>query len=661
MPEAHKPSEPKESPYLRGAPFEPLMFEAFQGVNTSTTRPGVPDKQAYWLDGFFPLDQRNLRTLYGVGTTLYTAVGKTVVFFDFANLGSTPIMIVFLSDGSVVQVNTSSGAVVTILPAASITSPSILNCGISAWGNQYVIIVANQTNGYWVWDGATLYTAGGLSPVITVTDPGNGYSSAPTVAITGGTGHGASAVAFVSGGYLTSISLTNAGVGYLATDTLSVVLTGGTTTGSGATLVGIVSSGTVSSISIVTGGSGYSPHPSITFAGPVNTRATGAVFVAASPGPITSATISWPGTGYTTATVAVTITDTASVGSASVTLMPYAVQGTAVETYAGHVWVANVAAIYYSAPGSFSDFSTNNGGGNFTSHDSFLRVGFIQLVQTNGFLYLIADSSINYISGVQTSGSPPTTTFTNQNADPQVGTPYPASVEVQGQNILFANSFGIHVLNGARATKISKALDGVYNTVANFGGIQLSATQAIIFGRKVWMVLVRIVDPVSGSTVNKLLMWDGANWFASEQDLTLSYVKHQEINSIITAWGTNGTVIRPLFNTASNGFTKTAQSKLWDTPGGYQFTKSMAHFWSMSQYYSTVSPNYSVIFDKEIPSAAATVTITGPSSISNLFISPPQMVGQWGFLNGVTIKTNSADMALISAMLGPGDVTGYAG
>jgi len=51
--------------------------------------------------------------------------------------------------------------------------------------------------------------------------------------------------------------------------------------------------------------------------------------------------------------------------------------------------------------------------------DSFLRVGFTQLKQTTEFLYLIADSSVELYSGVQTSGVSPITTFTNQNADPK--------------------------------------------------------------------------------------------------------------------------------------------------------------------------------------------------------------------------------------------------
>ena len=151
--------------------------------------------------------------------------------------------------------------------------------------------------------------------------------------------------------------------------------------------------------------------------------------------------------------------------------IPLAISGTAIEIYSGRVWIANGATITFSAPGSVIDFSSANGGGNFTSSDSFLKVAYINLKQTNGFLYLIGDSSVNYISGVQTSGSPPITTFTNQNADPEVGSPWPGTVDVFSRNILFANAFGAHVSYGGAVTKISEMLDGVYNTVPNFGNI----------------------------------------------------------------------------------------------------------------------------------------------------------------------------------------------
>lgn len=736
----------------------PLVFEDWNGISTSTNRAGVDDKQAYWLDGFFPIAPRNLQTLYGVGTALYTAGGgRTIIFFTFYNIGATPYMAVFLDNGSVVQVNVNTQATTTILPASTISNPSITTVGTSQWGSQFLIIVAQQTapgvvpggNGYWLWDGVVLYGPGTVGPLITITNVGSGYQTVPNIVASGGHGSGFAASAQIANGQVTSVSITNPGSGYLAGDTISLTFTGGNSAGSGGTLTAILTHATggsggsitlglataapfagakVIGATIVASGSGYSALTTATaVSSPGNIAATPAVLTLTitggaitavtitnagvypllTPVPtvtitdnafyyVSSVTVNNAGSGYSASAVAtasagggpisqaslklnltsgsiasvtvnsggvygsntpptVTVTDAAINAAATATLMPFAIQGTWAETYQGHVWVGNGAVVYFSAPGSYVDFSTSNGGGNFTSADSFLKVNYVQGINANGFLWLIGDSSVNYISGVQTSGSPITTTFSNQNADPEVGSPYPASVETFGRDVLMANAYGVHVINGSNVVKISEPLDGVWNTVASFGSLQLSSSKAQIFGKKVWMVLNRIVDPIAGTTLNKLFLWWNKKWFASAQDMTLIYVKHLEIQSVITAYGTDGSTIKPLFNTASTGFQKVAQSKLWDTPGSLLLNKVNTRFWAAGIWNSVSSPNLIVSIDSErnaspYATPTSTYTITGPVAVG-YSLTPPQAVGQQSVFTGMTIKTSSADMQLIAGMM----------
>lgn len=519
---------PSDQPsnYLPAGPPEPLVFEQFNGINTSTTRPGVAEDKMWWCDGWMPLGPRYLRTLYGVGEPITFTGAATIVFYTFVNIGETPYAIVVRSDGSIDAANTETYTVTTIAAAATITNPSRLSVGISQYGSEYVLIVADQTNGYFIWNGTTFYRPGDPGPV----------------------------------------------------------------------------SGT----------------------------------------------------------------------------MPLAIGGTAIETYAGRIWIANGIEIIFGVAGSLVDFSSGNGGGSFESTDSFLRVRFIQLLQTNGFLYLIADSSINYISGVQTSGTPPVTTFTNQNADPEVGTPWPSTVGTFGRNILFANAFGAHASYGAAVNKISDELDGVYNTVPNFGGLIPSTAKAIIFGKKVWMLLLPIIDPVSGAQVNKLMMWNGQRWWTSPQDVTLTYIQAQEIDSVLTAWGTNGVSLYPLFQEPTTGFTKTVQSKLWDTPLGLRSTKATNRLWGAVQYFDFEEPDLSIGIDNENSSAENELT-TGPAVIQwvnnvgananwvnnvgsaalwrgqgvGIVVLEPTAVGQKGVYLGLTIQTDCNDMALIQFALPP--------
>ena len=82
---------------------------------------------------------------------------------------------------------------------------------------------------------------------ITVSNGGSGYTTAPTVTLTGGDGSGATAEATVVGGVITKITVTNSGMGYTSSPT--VAITGGDGTGATATAsVGIAANAVVSEL-----------------------------------------------------------------------------------------------------------------------------------------------------------------------------------------------------------------------------------------------------------------------------------------------------------------------------------------------------------------------------------------------------------------------------
>jgi len=731
----------------------------------------------FWCDGFMPVAPRNLRVLPGIGAALFTAANPpNVVCFDFYNIGSTPYAVVFLSDGSVVQVTAPGGVVTTILAAGSIANPVITQVGVAQYGSQYLIIVANQPNGYWVWDGVHLFTAGTLAPTITLTNPGSAYVSSPSVQFSGGSGSGAAASASIANGSVTNIAITNPGSGYQAGDVVTVTLVGGTQAGSGAALTAVLSSAPggsganititwglvfsapnvkgyyIQSINIISGGSGYSSlatatwhtpsgfndfwnttggvppsisltvtggvitgvtinplgspsnniwdtgdnkFPTITVSDPVHFTVTsvtgtptgtnyspsttitasgggsgsGEVQAVITPvivgGVITGTTIQSGGVYDTNVAPTLTVNDVAITATATASLMPFGLRGTCVETYAGHVWIANGPTITFSAPGSVSNFATSAGGGTFTSSDSFLRVGYTRLLQTNGFLFLIGDSSMNYISGVQTNtpqGGNPTTTFTNNNSDPEDGTPYPASVTTLGTDIFMANQNGVYVSTGGTFQKKSEPLDGVYNSAADtFAGLQLSSAKDLIFGKVVYMVLVPIIDPVSKTTRNKLFMFNEKYWWSSEQDVTLTFIQAQEFNSVFQSYGTDGTHIYPLFTTPSVGFTKTMQTKLWDAPAGYDFTKTSTNLFAIAQFQGAAQLTYNVYVDNEkgATGRAGPYVHAGVTGDNETFsIMPPTAVAQMGVLTGMTVQTTADDLQIVSIAL-QDQIVGY--
>jgi hypothetical protein len=98
---------------------------------------------------------------------------------------------------------------------------------------------------------------------ITVTKGGTGYTSAPTVAITGGGGTGATATATLAPAAVASLALTNGGSGYTSAPTVSFSGGGGT----GAAATAKLAPAVVASLTLTNPGSGYTSAPTVGFSG----------------------------------------------------------------------------------------------------------------------------------------------------------------------------------------------------------------------------------------------------------------------------------------------------------------------------------------------------------------------------------------------------------
>src|SRR5215469_6727761 len=126
-------------------------------------------------------------------------MANSIIYFQFANIGTNPIAVVFLSDGSIEQSNTTTKVVTQIAPPGTILNPSTtLPLGVTQWGSQYVLICAPQANGYFLWDGTVFYQAGTIGPQVDISDSGFGYTSPPTITATGGAGNAASFTATIT-------------------------------------------------------------------------------------------------------------------------------------------------------------------------------------------------------------------------------------------------------------------------------------------------------------------------------------------------------------------------------------------------------------------------------------------------------------------------------
>lgn len=277
----------------------------FKGMNQKDSRTALPDNEFFLLENFIKIGEGKLRTVWDQGSPIYSvSTGKTIVYYFFYTISLTNYCAVFLSDGTAVQVNTATlGQTVISSASGTFYTGGQLPC-CASWGAQYLIIANNITpNSYWIWDGALLYSAGSLSPTVTLTSGGSGYSSVPAVTAFGGLGSGAIFSVSIADGSVVSVVVTNPGTGYRPGDVVQLVFSGGGSD-SGAELSAVLTTGTIGHVELLSGGSGYtSPSVSITGGGGSGATAT----AVETGGVITSITLTNPGSGYTsTPTVGIT-------------------------------------------------------------------------------------------------------------------------------------------------------------------------------------------------------------------------------------------------------------------------------------------------------------------------------------------------------------------
>jgi len=694
-------ASPQQTPGLPEN-MDVIAFEGFEGINTQFRRLSTPPNQLWWCDGFMPFAKNRLRAMPSNAVTDigFTApAGTIIVSFKFFSLKSLTnntgqqYVVIFTSDGAGTFLKNISGTWTTVLSLGAgtftvnvitgspygTTLPGYNNPYAVQWGNQYLLIVA--ANGYFMFTGSTegtgatpavLYSGGAttssVSPIVTIRAAGSGYNSATTtVTVAGGSGSGATFKAGFTGGQLTSIIVTNAGSGYTVTNGIGSVIgftvtntggVGGAHTDSVATVTpvagntpttaaviwyDVTATGNVKNVRIVNSGEGYTSPPTLAFpdAGPA---AAGTTTISTSP-----------------ATLALYITDSSSphpVGGAQATvaLMPVGVAGSAIETYSTRAWVANGGKILFTAPGSPVDFGSTNGGGVITSTDSFLKNSYINLFQSNGFLYVTADSSTNYISGVTTSGTPVTTTFSNVNIDPQQGTTLRDSMQVFGHKIIYVAQDGIHAVNGGIVQKISSELDGFFDTYNGntFDQFAPSSAQAHIYGQLCYMVLLPVPDPVTNVSSIKLVLWNGARWWTSPQSVNLIRLDTFEYNGDVTAYGSDGQKIYQLFDTtAPSTFTKKIMSRLFVNPS-YLLTKRALRLLGLVYKDSATAPAITANIDNANPSASTSYALgalTDPQWLQSGQKFFTTNVEQTGYVLGLTISTTEANIDLQSFML----------
>ncbi len=191
----------------------------------------------------------------GLSTVLGSSQTLTVV-----GTGATATAVVgFNTEGSIRLINLSNrGGGYSAIPTIGVSSaPS---------GKVTGILTATMISGINV---CNLNISDNLKSVqqVVITNPGAGYTLAPTLQITGGGGSGAAGTVFIGDGTVGIVTITSEGSGYTTAPT--VTITGPGAGGTTATAEAVVSTaGTLTAINITNAGSAYTSSPTITIGNP---------------------------------------------------------------------------------------------------------------------------------------------------------------------------------------------------------------------------------------------------------------------------------------------------------------------------------------------------------------------------------------------------------
>lgn len=535
----------------------------FRGVNTQADRRAIDDDEFAWLENVMPIGHGNARTVPGPSAALAT-LGDGLVCYYMAegNIANVSYMFMFCTDGSCYQVNLTSFAVTTVGVAGTFSG---YLSKIAQWKNERILII-DQSNGYFDWDGATLTTYKGALASVTVNFGGTGFTNATTTTLTPSSGSATfSCTICVS---TQALHAGGGGSGYVVGDVLTI--SGGTFTSAATVTVATVSGGAVTALNLTTVG--------------IYTISAGTSAVATSGGHGTGCTLdlTWglyavtvvnAGSGYVTAPT-ITIGGAGAGTNAKLTVnLAINTSGTSIAVYSARVWIGNARTIVFSAPSSYNDFNPADLAGSFVMTDDTMKSNIVRLFSANAFMYVIGANSINVISNVTVTApvytstgsviTPSTTIFSNSNLTPDTGTEMYDSVVATGRTLNLAVDYGFVGITGATPQKFSDDLDGVFPlfdlTQEVCGGT------AIILNIKCLCFLVKYNDPLTGTARQLLCVFFNKKWYFSSQVAGMTFIATASPDpDVPNLWATDGNNLYKLFSDTTNNISQIITTKLWD-------------------------------------------------------------------------------------------------
>jgi hypothetical protein len=622
------------------------VIKQFRGLNTKANRTAIDESEFSWIENAQPIGYANIKIIANSNAVVDSGANavvfaNTVSHLTNVNIGLNDYVVAFMEDGSAQYFNINTDTFGNVAAAGTFSSSGI---NTTQWNNERMLIL-DPTKGYFTWDANNVVTIGSVG-LIGIVNQGTGYTEAPTVTISGPDQAGgvqANATATTStANVVTSINLANAGTGYTNAANLTVTFTGGGG-GTGANAVAQLFSfqtGTLSLV-LINGGAGYTnaANTIVTISGGGGAGATAVPIVLGNV--VTQVIMTNQGSGYTNVA---NVTATVSGGGGNGAVLQAVVNSepnVGIASFSGRVWIAAGRSVYYSAAGSYSDF-TSVSAGSVTLTDSTLHGNIIQLLSANNFLYIFGDNSINVFSDVRVTTAG-TTLFTNTNVSASVGSELKNAIFPYFRSVLFMNDYGVYALVGSTTSKLSDPLDGIFpnidfSTPVYAGQVLLNNILCAAFN-------FRYNDQTFTNSERYVqAVFFEKKWFISSQGDNLKYITSVPEAGELVMYGTRDNALYKLYSNPTSLITSRIQTALLPLTDPIR-TKQALKFGIEATLSS--GGELEVTVDSEVGSSTPYqlgnyVTWYNNSNVTIPWINNSSTVISWVFTNGYYLYKSDA-------------------
>jgi hypothetical protein len=201
-----------------------FVSKDFKGVNVTNNRTAIGEGEFAWLENTQPIGFGNIRIINAPSNVAGVTFANTVSYMASANIQNTEFLFAFQEDGSAQFVNIETDTLGNLAVSSTFSNS---NVQIVQWKNERILII-DPNNGYKTWDGTNLVDIGSVGAV-TINDGGTNYTnvtvsfSAPDQ--TGGVQATGEAVTLAN--TIVEILVTEPGTGYTAAPTITITDAGG--------------------------------------------------------------------------------------------------------------------------------------------------------------------------------------------------------------------------------------------------------------------------------------------------------------------------------------------------------------------------------------------------------------------------------------------------